>query len=226
MTKKSNIMSGKFSTRHAKIMLLSIFLTSCGVPTSSEFVQISDANIPFELNATTTTSTTTTTTIVVATDGDGSSSGSKNQQSAIVNESVDLYYIINNRLVATNIKIVSPATTTQVLSALVAGPPSGDTGSGLRSAIATSLQVTINVNKGIASIDANNFLLAGLSPIDQRLAIAQLVLTITSRPGIGQAQFSVNGTPIAIPRGRGDLSKPGETVSYDDYVSLLADRNS
>lgn len=224
MTKKFNIMSGKFSTRHAKIMLLSIFLTSCGVPTSSEFVQISDANIPFELNATTTTSTTTT--IVVATDGDGSSSGSKNEQSAIVDESVDLYYIINNRLVATNIKIVSPATTTQVLSALVAGPPSGDTGSGLRSAIATSLQVTINVNKGIASIDANNFLLAGLSPIDQRLAIAQLVLTITSRPGIGQAQFSVNGTPIAIPRGRGDLSKPGETVSYDDYVSLLADRNS
>ena len=224
MTKKFNIMSGKFSTRHAKIMLLSIFLTSCGVPTSSEFVQISDANIPFELNATTTTSTTTT--IVVATDGDGSSSGSKNEQNAIVDESVDLYYIINNRLVATNIKIVSPATTTQVLSALVAGPPSGDTGSGLRSAIATSLQVTINVNKGIASIDANNFLLAGLSPIDQRLAIAQLVLTITSRPGIGQAQFSVNGTPIAIPRGRGDLSKPGETVSYDDYVSLLADRNS
>ncbi|GBL21694.1 hypothetical protein EMGBS4_17540 [Acidimicrobiaceae bacterium] len=224
MTKKFNIMSGKFSTRHAKIMLLSIFLTSCGVPTSSEFVQISEANIPFELNATTTTSTTTT--IVVATDGDGSSSGSKNEQSAIVDESVDLYYIINNRLVATNIKIVSPATTTQVLSALVAGPPSGDTGSGLRSAIATSLQVTINVNKGIASIDANNFLLAGLSPIDQRLAIAQLVLTITSRPGIGQAQFSVNGTPIAIPRGRGDLSKPGETVSYDDYVSLLADRNS
>ena len=224
MTKKFNIMSGKFFTRHAKIMLLSIFLTSCGVPTSSEFVQISDANIPFELNATTTTSTTTT--IVVATDGDGSSSGSKNEQSAIVDESVDLYYIINNRLVATNIKIVSPATTTQVLSALVAGPPSGDTGSGLRSAIATSLQVTINVNKGIASIDANNFLLAGLSPIDQRLAIAQLVLTITSRPGIGQAQFSVNGTPIAIPRGRGDLSKPGETVSYDDYVSLLADRNS
>lgn len=225
MTRKFNIMSGKFSTRHAKTMLMSIFLTSCGVPTSSEFAQIPEADIPFELNATTTTSTTTTT-IVVATDGDGSSSGSKNEQSAIVNESVDLYYITNNRLVATNIKIVSPATTTQVLSALVAGPPSGDTGSGLRSAIATSLQVTVNVNKGVASINANNFLLAGLSPIDQRLAIAQLVLTITSRPGIGQAQFSVNGTPIAIPRGRGDLSKPGETVSYDDYVSLLADRNS
>ena len=225
MTRKFNIMSGKFSTRHAKTMLMSIFLTSCGVPTSSEFAQIPEADIPFELNATTTTSTTTTT-IVVATDGDGSSSGSKNEQSAIVEESVDLYYIINNRLVATNIKIVSPATTTQVLSALVAGPPSGDTGSGLRSAIATSLQVTVNVNKGVASINANNFLLAGLSPIDQRLAIAQLVLTITSRPGIGQAQFSVNGTPIAIPRGRGDLSKPGETVSYDDYVSLLADRNS
>jgi hypothetical protein len=74
-------------------------------------------------------------------------------------------------------------------------------------------------------IDANNFLLAGLSPIDQRLAIAQLVLTFTSRPGIGQAIFSVNEVPIAVPRGRGDLSKPGEPVSYDDYTSLIVDRN-
>jgi len=95
----------------------------------------------------------------------------------------------------------------------------------LRSAIASSLQAKINVTKGIVVIDANNFLLAGLSPIDQRLAIAQLVLTFTSRPGIGQAKFSVNGVSIAVPRGRGDLSNPGDAVSYDDYISLLADRN-
>ena len=197
-------------------------MNSCGVPTSSEFVQIPDANIPFELNL---TSTTTTTTMPIETDANSPGSNSLDVVSEIANETVDLYFITNGRLVATKIQIVSPATTTQVLSALVSGPPSGDAGLGLRSAIALSLQAEISISKGLVLIDANNFLLAGLSPIDQRLAIAQLVLTFTSRPGIGQAIFSVNGVSIAVPRGRGDLSKPGEPVSYDDYTSLLADRN-
>jgi spore germination protein GerM len=215
--------SNQFGRRSVLAVSLIAITSTCGVPTTSEFVQIPEENIPFELNL---TSTTTTTTVPIELDANTSESNSQNSSSEIVNETVDLYFIIANRLVATKIQIVSPATTTQVLSALVAGPPSGDTGSGLRSAIASSLQAKIDISKGIVLIDANNFLLAGLSPIDQRLAIAQLVLTFTSRPGIGQAKFSVNGVSIAVPRGRGDLSKPGDPVSYDDYISLLADRNS
>jgi spore germination protein GerM len=223
MIRKIRNLKDQFGRRSVLAVSLIMFTSSCGVPTSSEFVQIPEANIPFELNV---TSTTTTTTVPVELDASTSGSESPNAVSEIVNETVDLYFIIANRLVATKIQIASPATTTQVLSALVAGPPSGDAGSGLRSAIAASLQAKIDVSKGIVMIDANNFLLAGLSPIDQRLAIAQLVLTFTSRPGIGQAKFSVNGVSIAVPRGRGDLSKPGDPVSYDDYISLLADRNS
>jgi spore germination protein GerM len=223
MIKKIRNLKDRLRQRSVFAASLIMFTSSCGVPTSSDFVQIPEANIPFELNV---TSTTTTTTVPVELDASTSGSDSPNAMPEIVNETVDLYFIIANRLVATKIQIASPATTTQVLSALVAGPPSGDAGSGLRSAIAASLQAKIDVSKGIVMIDANNFLLAGLSPIDQRLAIAQLVLTFTSRPGIGQAKFSVNGVSIAVPRGRGDLSKPGDPVSYDDYISLLADRNS
>jgi len=223
MIKKIRNLKDRLCQRSVFAASLIMFTSSCGVPTSSDFVQIPEANIPFELNV---TSTTTTTTVPVELDASTSGSDSPNAVPEIVNETVDLYFIIANRLVATKIQIASPATTTQVLSALVAGPPSGDAGSGLRSAIAASLQAKIDVSKGIVMIDANNFLLAGLSPIDQRLAIAQLVLTFTSRPGIGQAKFSVNGVSIAVPRGRGDLSKPGDPVSYDDYISLLADRNS
>ena len=222
MIKKVSNLKNQFVRLSVFAVSLMVFTSSCGVPTTSDFVQIPAANIPFELNV---TSTTTTTTVPAELDASPSGSDSPNAVSEIVNETVDLYFIIANRLVATKIQIVSPATTTQVLSALVAGPPSGDVGSGLRSAIAASLQAKIDVSKGIVLIDANNFLLAGLSPIDQRLAIAQLVLTFTSRPGIGQAKFSVNGVSIAVPRGRGDLSKPGDPVSYDDYISLLADRN-
>jgi hypothetical protein len=46
-------------------------------------------------------------------------------------------------------------------------------------------------------------------------------LTFTRRPGVGQIVFTVDGVEVAVPRGRGDLSKPGSPVSFDDYSSLL-----
>ena len=196
-----------------------ILLSSCGVPNSNEFTKIADANIPFELNATTTSSSTTTTTL--APDLPMPGAGTGNIPPEIINETVELYFITANRVLATKIQIASPATTSQVLAALIAGPPIGDAGLGLRSALSTALTATIDVSKGIANIDADAVLLDGLSPIDQRLAIAQLVLTFTSRPGVGQVVLSIEGSQIAIPRGRGDLAKPGTPVSFEDYSSLL-----
>ena len=196
-----------------------ILLSSCGVPNSNEFTKIADANIPFELNATTTSSSTTTTTL--APDLPMPGTGTGNIPPEIINETVELYFITANRVLATKIQIASPATTSQVLAALIAGPPIGDAGLGLRSALSTALTATIDVSKGIANIDADAVLLDGLSPIDQRLAIAQLVLTFTSRPGVGQVVLSIEGSQIAIPRGRGDLAKPGTPVSFEDYSSLL-----
>ncbi len=196
-----------------------ILLSSCGVPNTNEFTKIADANIPFELNATTTSSSTTTTTL--APDLPMPGEGTGNIPPEIINETVELYFITANRVLATKIQIASPATTSQVLAALIAGPPIGDAGLGLRSALSTTLTATIDVSKGIANIDADAVLLDGLSPIDQRLAIAQLVLTFTSRPGVGQVVLSIEGSQIAIPRGRGDLAKPGTPVSFEDYSSLL-----
>ena len=196
-----------------------ILLSSCGVPNTNEFTIIADANIPFELNATTTSSSTTTTTL--APDLPMPGEGVGNIPPEIINETVELYFITANRVLATKIQIASPATTSQVLAALIAGPPIGDAGLGLRSALSTALTATIDVSKGIANIDADAVLLDGLSPIDQRLAIAQLVLTFTSRPGVGQVVLSIEGSQIAIPRGRGDLAKPGTPVSFEDYSSLL-----
>ena len=202
------------------IFVVAFAASSCGVPSSSKFVAISDSNIPFELSITT-TSTTTTTTTTIAQQPDKSQTNGSAQLVENINETVDLYYISNNKVLATRIQIASPATTSQVLAALVAGPPSGDAGLGLRSALSQQLNATIQIAKGIATIDSTGFILAGLSPVDQRLAIAQLVLTFTRRPGIGQVIFSVNGVQIAVPRGKGDLVKPGVPVSFDDYFALL-----
>ncbi len=201
-----------------KFGLALIFVISgCGVPNSSEVIEISQSDLPIELKVQATTTTTSTTTVPES----SSAKETGSTLAEVLSEPVELYFISANRVLATTQSIVSPATTSQVLAALIAGPPSGQDGSGLRSALPQNIDATITVTKGVAAIDTTAQFLGELSPIDQRLAIAQLVLTFTRRPGVGQIIFSVDGEPVAVPRGRGDLAKPGSPVSFDDYSSLL-----
>ncbi len=193
-------------------------ISACGVPSASEVVQLSESELPPELSEQTTTTTTSTTTTILATEPVEETTTSLAE---ILSEPVELYYVSANRVVATTLTIVSPATTSQVLAALIAGPPNGDNGLGLRSALPTDLSAEIEISKGIARIDTTAQFLSSLSPIDQRLAIAQLVMTFTRRPGIGQVIFTVDGENVSVPRGRGNLATPGSAVSFDDYSSLL-----
>jgi len=197
-------------------LLLVFTIASCGVPRSSKVVEISKAELPTELNQQPTTTTTTTTVAE-----DASAKETQQPASEVLSEPVELYYISDDRLVATTQSIVSPATISQVLAALIAGPPTGDNGLGLRSALPRDLNAEIDISKGVAQINTTAEFLTELSPIDQRLAIAQLVLTFTRRPGVGQVIFTVDGQNVAVPRGRGDHAKPGTTVSFDDYSSLI-----
>ena len=197
-------------------LFLTVSIASCGVPRASEVMQLPQSELPTELNqqpATTTTSTTVA--------EDASAKETQQPSAEVLSEPVELYYISDDRLVATTQSIVSPATISQVLAALVTGPPSGDNGLGLRSALPNFLNAEIDVSKGVAQINTTAEFLTSLSPIDQRLAIAQLVLTFTRRPGVGQVIFTVDDQEVAVPRGRGDLAKPGTTVSFDDYSSLI-----
>ena len=200
--------------------IIALFLTasiaSCGVPRASEVMQLPQSELPTELNQQPTTTTTSTTVAE-----DASAKETQQPSAEVLSEPVELYYISDDRLVATTQSIVSPATISQVLAALVAGPPSGDNGLGLRSALPISLNAEIDISKGVAQINTTAEFLTSLSPIDQRLAIAQLVLTFTRRPGVGQVIFTVDDQEVAVPRGRGDLAKPGTTVSFDDYSSLI-----
>ena len=193
-----------------------LLISGCGVPRASNVSEIPISELPLELNQQPTTSTTSTTVAEGA-----SAKESQQPASEVLSEPVELYYISNDRLVATTQSIVSPATFSQVLAALIAGPPTGDNGRGLRSALPSELNAEIEISKGVAQINTTSEFLNGLSPIDQRLAIAQLVLTFTRRPGVGQVTFTVDGQSVAVPRGRGDLAKPGSTVSFDDYSTLI-----
>ncbi len=197
--------------------VLLLVVSSCGVPSTGNVIGLAESELPPELSEVTTTTTSTTTTIVA----DEAPQDRTASLTEVLSEPVELYYISANRLVVTTLTIASPATTSQVLAALISGPPSGDNGVGLRSALPVDLNAEIQISKGIAQIDTSSQFLSDLSPIDQRLAIAQIVLTFTRRPGVGQVIFTVDGETVAVPRGRGDLAKPGTAVSFDDYSSLI-----
>lgn len=197
------------------ILALSV-LMGCSVPASSGFEGIPPSEIPFDLNAPSTTALATTTTTTTTLDPN-----LETEKPEVVSEIVDLYFVSSNNVVKTQRNITSPATATQTLESLIAGPPNDGTSVGLRSALPNLFTATVDVVRGVATVNAASSFLNNLSPGDQKLAIAQIVLTLTSRPGIGQVLFSVDGSPIPVPRGRGDLAPAGRSVSFDDYTNLI-----
>ena len=192
--------------------MLGALLAGCAVAGEGDFAAIDSSEIPLSLSqaATTTIATTTTTTLAPQLDS-----------SQMVNELVDLYFILGAGLLKVQTNVVSPASPTQVLSLLGAGPLNDPSYVGLRSAIPQSFEAEVEVMRGVATVSAPASFLRALAPSDQRLAIAQIVATLTSRPGIGQVTFVVEGTPIAVPRGRGDLVAAGTPVTFDDYAMLI-----
>lgn len=192
-------------------------LSACGVPEEGRFIALTPGEIPDALVATTVTSPTTTTVAPVE--------SAPTTVAEILYDSVELYFVSANRVVRSQRLIVSPATPTQVLDTLLAGVTSEIERGGLRSALPRGITAQIDVRRGVARVSSTSPFLSDLEPLDQRLAIAQIVLTLTRRPGIGQVIFNVDGIDIQVPRGAGDLTEPGSTVTYDDYLTVLSTRD-
>lgn len=195
-----------------------IALAACGVPEEGRFIPLAPDDVPEALMVTT-TSTTTSTTVAPP---------PENTTTTVVDvlyDNVEIYFVSANRVVRSERLIVSPATPTQVLDTLLAGLDIETQSAGLRSALPRGLTATIDVRRGVARVASTAPFLSELEPLDQRLAIAQLVLTLTRRPGIGQVLFSVDGVEISVPRGAGDLTEPGVAVTYDDYLAVLSTRD-
>ena len=188
-------------------------LSSCAVPSSGSYEQVSSADIPFGLDAPQTTIPQTTTTVPDST--------STESLPIAVSEPIDLFFISNSRIIKVQRNVASPANPSQALSSLVEGPSTSPEFVGLRTALPTTFTAKVDVTRGVAQVDATRAFLNSLSGLDQKLAIAQIVLTLTSRPGVGQVLFSVEGKFISVPRGRGDSVASGIAVTFDDYASLV-----
>ena len=193
-----------------------VLTASCAVPSEGSYQKVAPSDIPFGLDEPQTTIPETTTTLSLLPIDDTAP--------VAVSEPVDLFFISNLRITRVQRNVASPASPAQALSSLVEGPNSSPEYVGLRSALPVNFAATVDVIRGVARVDATQAFLDSLSGLDQKLAIAQIVLTLTSRPGVGQVLFSVEGKLISVPRGRGDSVASGVPVTYDDYSQLISEQ--
>lgn len=204
--------------RICSIVLVAMTAVSCSIPGSGDVRTIDPEDIPYELYATTTAAPTTTIAVTTTTPASASTTSTS---TTVPVEVVSLFYVAGAQLVPINRLLLTPAVAPQVLAALAEGPPDGDPSAGLRTALPTDFVATVEVLRGIATVDLPPTFVTELPGAEQRLAIAQIVLTLTRRAGIGQVTFTTQSRPQSVPRGRGDLAGPGEAVACDDYANLL-----
>jgi hypothetical protein len=166
------------------------------------------------LPSTTTTELVTTTTELVTT-----TSGLETTSTQVQTEQVRLYFIASGQLNYVAQALPAPVTVGQILAALQAGPPDGDLGRGLRSALPPARDAEISVTKndaGVASVTLPTGFFDKISLADQRLVTAQIVLTLTDSRGIGQVQFN-----LAVPKATSEVAPAGSLLTRADFSSLL-----
>jgi spore germination protein GerM len=187
-------------TRFARVglTLVALVLPACAVQEQQRPREVDDESVPFDLLARDAPPLVPTSSL----------SGT---------ESVTLCYVEGDEIVQLPLRLDQPITLANVVAALDA-PPS-DSPESVRTAVGEpSIVGQVDVRAGIAHVDLRSAV-STLGSDDQLLAIAQLVCTLTARPGVGQVSFTLEGSPVDIPSGDGSLT--AEPVSRDDYAQLL-----
>lgn len=127
----------------------------------------------------------------------------------------------DDRLVAVDRRL-GENNTAAALDSLLRAPSDSESEAGLRTALAEEdVQGVDEVSGGVVSVDLS----AGFEQLggsDQLLAIAQVVYSLTDRPGVGRVSFTLDGDSIDVPRGDGSLTSG--SVSRDAYTELAPRR--
>ena len=135
---------------------------------------------------------------------------------AVSAATVSLCFISDDALAVTQRALDPPVSLDDVVAALGELPPGADD---LRTAVGPpSIVSEVRLAGGVVQVDLAPEVSA-LGGTNQLLAVAQLVCTLTARPGIGQVAFTLGQAPVEVPRGDGSLT--ADPVSRDDYAELL-----
>lgn len=105
-----------------------------------------------------------------------------------------------------------------VLTALSASPTSEDGAAGLTSAVPPSARLElVALEDGVAVVDLDPMALGDAERLP--LAVGQLVLSVSSAPGVDGLRLVTSGEAVEVPLPDGALAD--RPVTADDYVELL-----
>ncbi len=200
----------------AAIVVLAGLCAACGVPLDS-------ADRPLPINKEvqvpeTTTTTSTTTTPPVTTAVTPTTEVPTPTRPDALAYPLDLYLVSGFRVVPVR-RSDSGADLPSAVIALRFGPRTEDLDEGLRSAISQpEMLVDATSQGGTITVQLDPLFLT-LPGGEQRLALAQIVYTLTVLPGNGRVRFEVAGRRLAVPRANGQPTNA--PVSRDDYASLV-----
>lgn len=125
-----------------------------------------------------------------------------------------VYLLRAGRLAGAARTVDFPLTVQRVLDALVQGPTNNEARSGLQSAINSGAQLIYTGQAGgTATVDLGGAF-GQVGGQAQILAVAQVVFTVTSIPGVTGVLFTEAGQPVDAPSGDGTLTS-GPLVRQD-----------
>jgi len=184
----------------AAVVCVALGAGACGLPTANTPTAIARSAVPYHLlNPPTTTTTAPGTPPAVG-----------------VAEQI---YLVSpdGQLVAVDREVAVPASSSQVLGALLAGPTATESASGIQSFLTgNGVRASVTESGGIATVDFSTSPIQVVGP-DQTLAIAQVVYTVTQQPGITGVSFEIGGKPIEVPTATATAQVPGP-VGRADYL--------
>lgn len=85
--------------------------------------------------------------------------------------------------------------------------------------VVLSVRVVFGPEGNVLDLNVNKDSLGAIEATEQRRAIAQLVFTTTSVPGVSAVRFFADDTTISVPV-EDRTADPGETVSPEDFPTL------
>lgn len=195
-------------------------LAACGLRLDERVQPFDD--VPYDLDAPSTTTTSAPEVPVTTTPG-----SEQTTTTIVETRPVDVVYLLGSsgELQPITVALPTPVSDRLIIEQLVS-PPMG-TGIPLRTEVERGLITGFVVDRGLAVVDLSPSVIARLSSLEQRRAVAQIVLTLTlfttTEGGIGQVSFTVDDDPISVyVPSRGENSEPGEPLAWSDYSSLIA----
>ncbi|HVM08985.1 MAG TPA: GerMN domain-containing protein [Acidimicrobiales bacterium] len=131
---------------------------------------------------------------------------------------VAVYYLVGERLHPAPRAVPDPPTPIRVINALLEGPTDEEAVNGVRTAINPTTQATVSrPAPDIVNVDLTSDV-AAVPTLELRLAIGQIVFTMTGIEGVQGVKFTVGGASVAVPLPDGTVTS--DPVNRDDFPAI------